>query len=199
MKSFAEWNSGKICVINRGVPGSGKSFTARQVLEKHGGGEPKDHIFSTDDYFGSGEEYRKNWAPDKLGKAHDWNFERFKDAVNKGVTPVIVDNTNVKRRDFMNYAHYARNAGYKVVVQEPSSPWWGDHAHMLNDKQKHGTELEDFARFLAGHHQGMEAKYGVTGNTHGVPLETIRNMLRKWQPNINSDNLFDDEFHSRNS
>lgn len=198
----------------RGIPNSGKSFTAKEMLKKYGGGDPYDHIFSTDDYWIQDlikekrqklannepidhqfydelerDTYRSNWNPDKLGSAHGWNFYRFKNAVDRWITPIVVDNTNVTAREIAHYAKYAKNAGYKIIIQEPTSPWWQDHRHMLNDKQKHGTELENFARFLAGYHQGMEQKYNAKGNQHGVPLDVIRRMIRRWQPNLSVDEV----------
>lgn len=213
MKSYDQWLEAKrnmndrIVVIMRGTPGSGKSYTARELLKKYGGGDPAAHIFSTDDYFiqdvlkerrdkeTAGEfvdaqyydelehdTYRHNWAAEKLGSAHGWNFRRFCKSVDMWMTPLVVDNTNTTAREIRGYVEYAHKAGYKIVIAEPSSPWWNDHKHMLDDKEKHGKQIEDFARFLAGFHQGMEKKYGARGNIHGVPLDVIRNMLRRWQP-----------------
>jgi predicted kinase len=210
MKTFQEWlDSTKILIIMRGIPGSGKSYTAKQMLEKYGGGDPHDHIFSTDDFFTQDvrafrrdnpesdidfdtwekEEYRKNWNGDSLKKAHDWNFDRFKEAINNGVTPVIVDNTNTKSLEMKRYVEYGVKYGYHIIIKEPDSQWWLDHSHMLSDKKKHGRKLEDFARLLAGHHQGMSKKYGTEGNQHGVPLQVIRNMIARWQPNLTVDDI----------
>jgi hypothetical protein len=225
MKTFSQWTESqdklhgkRVVVIMRGIPGSGKSFTAKQMLQKFGGGNPDEHIFNTDAYFiqdalkvrreaeASGnpmdhqyhdelekEEYRRNWSAEKLGAAHGWNFDRFKRAVDQWMTPLIVDNTNIRSVEAKRYAEYAHQAGYKIIIQEPESKWWQDHRAMLEDKQKYGTQLEDFARFLAGHHQGMSQKYGTQGNTHGVPLDVIRNMIRRWQPNLTLKDLIGDK------
>jgi NEDD4-binding protein 2 len=200
----------KVCIIMRGLSGSGKSFTAREQSRKYGGTE--DNIFSTDDFFVSdvksqrkaappdqqddtywneleGETYRANWNPEKLHAAHNWNHRRVEEAMKSGLTPIVVDNTNIRPREIRPYIKMAEQYGYKPVIQEPTSPWWNDHAHMLHDKQKYGKELEDFARYLAGYHQGYEQKYGARGNVHGVPLDTIRNMIRRWQPNLTVDKV----------
>lgn len=209
---FIENKSNRTLYIVRGIPGSGKSFIAKQIAEKNK--ISNDHIFNTDSFFIQDvlndrreaekkgepidyqyydelekETYRKNWSADRLGAAHGWNFARFKRAVDQWMTPLVIDNTNTTAREMRNYVEYAEKAGYKIVIQEPESQWWNDHKHMLNDKQKYGTQLEDFARFLAGHHQGMSKKYGTQGNSHGVPLDTIRNMIRRWQPNLTTDDI----------
>ena len=216
-KSFSNWVENKtnmktperVCVIMRSISGGGKSFTAREMLKKYGGGDPNEHIFNTDDYFIwdikqelqkkelAGEEidhqfydelmldtYRKNWSGSRLRAAHKWNFDRFQAALNQWMTPLVVDNTNLSVWEMKNYVEAAEKAGYKIIIQEPTSPWWQDHVHMLSDKSRYGKELEEFAHFLAGYHEGMTKKYGVTGNTHGVPLDSIRNQIRRWQPNI---------------
>ncbi len=55
MQTFKCWsenqNQERILVIMRSPPGGGKSFTAKEMLKKYGGGDPAGHIFSTDDYF----------------------------------------------------------------------------------------------------------------------------------------------------
>jgi hypothetical protein len=170
MKTFEEWNGGNVLYVMRGVSGSGKSYTAKQILASHGENlDPAKHIFSTDDYFGSGEEYKKNWSADKLGTAHGWNFWRFKDAIHKNVSPIIIDNTNTRKFEFEKYVEYARQFGYRVEIKESESPWWKAHSHMLADKQKYAGELENFAKLLA------------SKNTHGVPLENIKKMIDRWE------------------
>lgn len=196
----------------RGFPGSGKSYEARSLCQKYGG-NPDDNIFSTDDFWVWEvlqdyrqakldptcdhvywqelllDTYRANWTAEKLGRAHNWNHQRFETAVGLDISPVVVDNTNVKARDIRGYVQTAEEAGYEIQIHEPNSPWWLDHRAMLEAKQANGTALENFARFLAGFHEGMSAKYGVKGNTHGCPLDTIRNMIRRWQPNLTVEDI----------
>jgi hypothetical protein len=217
--NFTEWveqkKQIKTVYLVRSTSGGGKSYTARQILQNHGGGNEQDHIFTTDDFFiqdvlkerqalkAQGKPvdddfynelekdiYRKNWRGDMLHRAHKWNFERFKQAVQQGVNPVIVPNTFVSAWELKPYVAEAEANGYKVIIQESSSPWWKDHAHMLDNKDNHKAEIEEFANFLAGYHQGMAKKYGVKGgNEHGVPLDTIKSQLRKWQPNLTADEV----------
>lgn len=180
----------------RGIPGSGKSHRANELLVQYGG-NPDGHIFSTDNYFipvtremrRSGEyvspddelaEYRSNWSFDKLHAAHMNNIRQFKDAVDQRVTPVIVDNTNIKARDIKVYASYARDAGYEIKIEEPTSPWWKEYSPYLEARKSKvkkivdeaDKKIDEFARLLFGK------------NKHGVPLDTIRAMLDKWQSNL---------------
>lgn len=188
MTSFKTWieskKMDKICYIIRGFPGSGKSTTTNAILNLYNVDE--NHVFSTDNYWipqtiakrkvglpvSSQEEmkeYRDNWTPKKLSEAHQWNFDNFKNTVNHGITPVIVDNTNVKIRDFEDYVKYAQRAGYEIKFEEPTSPWWVENRPYLSSKDLHARKLDDLAKLLA------------SKNTHGVPEFVIRNMIDKWQ------------------
>jgi hypothetical protein len=202
----------KMLILMRGIPGSGKSYTARSICVQRKL-DPYLHIFSTDHFFCKDvmeqrrsvegnpdydpafwdeleiETYRSNWCYEDLACAHGWNHCRVDAALRDGLALVIVDNTNTKAKEMKRYAKMGEEAGYKILVQEPTSQWWIDHQHMLRDKQKFGRELEDFARFLAGFHQGMEAKYGAKGNQHGVPLQVIRNMIRGWECDLTIDDI----------
>jgi predicted kinase len=196
--------------IMRGLPGSGKSFETETLRQKLG--MPHSQVFSSDDFWVQDvltemrslpaeqvdkayydellkEVYRSRWSFETVPQAHKWNYNRFKDAVLQGLSPLIADSVNGKARDMRGYVALAEEHGYEIFIREPSSPWWMDHRHMLEDKQANGTALENFSRFLAGFHQGMEEKYGAKGNQHGVPLDAIRNMMRKWQTNLTVDDV----------
>ena len=108
--------------IARGVPGSGKSHTISKVV-------PKDNIFSTDQYWGP----NYNFDPSKLKEAHQWNFQRATDAVLNGLTPIGIDNTNIRWWEIKPYVELAKNNGYTVKYIEANSPWWNDISKKLNN------------------------------------------------------------------
>jgi len=174
-----------ICYILRGLPGSGKSFVVKQILE-HYGIPYHGHVFSTDNFYipvsynlkTSGEivpleeerqEYISNWSQEKQGIAHSNNLKLFKIAVYKEVSLVIVDNTNVNVKSFKEYKTYAEGLGYKVIFKEPISEWWKLYSPYLKDKVKYNKELNEFAAVLA------------SKNTHGVPLGVIFRMIMNWE------------------
>jgi predicted kinase len=197
MKKFNEWVEGKdkkIAIIMRGISGSGKSFTANQISKQLGGTE--DNIFSTDNYFipitkelkkkgmdvskeDELQEYKSNWAAHKLGHAHGLNLDNFKKAVNSGMTPIVVDNTNTRVFEFSKYVEYAKNAGYEVKIQEPTSDWWKKYSPYLADKNnpQNRKELEKFAMEL------------FQRNSHGVPLDVIKNMLNRWHHDVKTEDF----------
>lgn len=138
-------------IIMRGIPGSSKSYTAQQLKAK----SPNDtEIFSTDDYFILNGNGTYKFDHTKLGAAHRWNYHRVVDAINRKVQTIIVDNTNIKAKDFKNYIIVAVENGYDVELKEGSAPWKYD----VN---------ECFKR-----------------NTHGVPYSTIEKMAKNFEHNL---------------
>ncbi|NXX92200.1 N4BP2 protein, partial [Centropus bengalensis] len=89
--------TGQVLVLLRGVPGSGKTYLARALLEDNPGGI----VLSTDDYFYKHGQY--HYDPDCLGEAHDWNRKRAKEAFEMRITPIIIDNTNIQAWEMKPY------------------------------------------------------------------------------------------------
>ena len=126
----------RVVYIMRGLPGSGKSTRARQLVGPYG------LVASTDDWFvGADEVYR--YDPEKAGVAHEWNHRRFRAAVAAGVPAIAVDNTNVIVAHYRPYAAFAEAAGYEVrLVPVPT---------LLSDEElaartTHGVPVETIRR-----------------------------------------------------
>ncbi len=160
----------KILYIMRGVPSSGKSFDAKRLAGEHG------LIFSTDDQWGKGiEEYKANWAKAKkednvgslLGRYHRLNLELAVGAMKRGASPVVIDNTNIKKRDVRPYVEAGFQYDYDVRIEEPTSKWWAETKVILGQKDNK-QELDRAAERLEGR------------NSHGVPKSIILKMLQRW-------------------
>ena len=161
----------KFCFIMRGVPGSGKSTTARQIINsamkpglihrtrpgmaeaifsEDGFGPFKciARIHATDTYFYD-LDGTYNFDPSKLKEYHEANYKSFlHDVEDLGIELVIVDNTNTQTWEWKHYHEAAINNGYITsIVEMPHPP--------------------------------AELCFGR--NTHGVPLEGIKAMLNRWQ------------------
>jgi len=231
----------KVCIILRGLPGSGKSTLVKELLKKYNVGY--DHVFSSDLHFtpvannirelihptpenmplnkaiamcseilktwfgatwskhkddgqsafiefkklfdkgeyydalavaknlhGSIEnvEYHHKWNPSAVGYSHSVCTSHFQQAVDAGVTPVIIDNTNVNRSACRPYVEYAKEAKYKIEFKEPTSDHWLANRDLFSDKYKNKTKIDDFAQALS------------EKNAHGVSKETILKMINKW-------------------
>jgi predicted kinase len=130
----------------RGLPGSGKSTTAKRILNKFRG------IYgsivckcSADDYF-TDDHGNYNFDATKLGRAHGACQTKAKVAMEEGISLVVVDNTNTMKKEMNPYLKVAKKQGYKVRII------------MVG-----GTEEEDI-------------KLYTSRNVHGVPEEAIRRM-----------------------
>lgn len=166
-----------ILYIMRGVPGSGKTYRAHQLVN-----QDKSRIFSADKWFSpkeDPEEYRRNWSKEKLFTAHNWCKSSLAEAMQRGVSPVVVDNTNIKRRDFMSYIDMANQYQYMYTIEESQSPWWLEIRKLLDDQNGNENQLKEWAKKLS---EGFEYKDAIIKNTHGVPEDVILKMLMSFQP-----------------
>lgn len=136
-------------IIMRGIPGAGKSTKAKELV---GAGE----IHSTDTLIENTGDYReffenmitsKNFLP--LSQMHSKNLRNVKLAMWDGISPIIVDNTNIKANESKAYVVHALEAGYA-------------------DKN---------IKFVDIGTSGLDAKTLANRNTHGVPLDKIESMI----------------------
>lgn len=132
---------GLVLVLLRGLPGSGKSFLARTMQEDN----PSGVILSTDDYFYINGQYQ--FDVKYLGEAHEWNQNRAKEAFEKKVSPVIIDNTNLQAWEMKPYVALSQKHKYKVLFREPDT-WWKFRPKELARRNIHGVSKEKITRML---------------------------------------------------
>ncbi|XP_063166345.1 NEDD4-binding protein 2 isoform X2 [Candoia aspera] len=134
--------TGHVLILLRGLPGSGKSYLARALLEDN----PCGITLSTDDYF-----YQKNgqyqFDADSLAEAHEWNWKRAKEAFKKRITPIIIDNTNTQAWEMKPYIALSQQHKYKVIFREPDT-WWKFKPKELERRNIHGVSKEKIKRML---------------------------------------------------
>jgi predicted kinase len=149
-------------IIMRGISGSGKSTKAREL-------KGKGVIHSTDDVISSMGDYNtfftdmmknKDFSP--LQKAHQTNLKNAIDSMKNGVSPVIIDNTNLAPWEAKAYVKAALEMGFDDENIEIVNIGTG------------GASAEELAK----------------RNTHGVPLDKIKAMIDKY--NANKDITIDD-------
>ncbi len=141
----------KKMILIRGLPGSGKSYLAHDMLHLSG------VILCTDDLFtacgpGPNEYYNQHylWCPEGLGEAHKLNQWKTRVACSKEISPIIIPNTLTTWREVEPYAEIAKNYCYAVQIQEPDTSWKFD----VDECTKR--------------------------NSHGVPREGIQRMKDRW-------------------
>jgi predicted kinase len=140
----------QVLIVMRGIPGSGKSTKAKQLAGANG------VIHSTDDVIEAQGDYNeffekmfasKDFSP--LSKAHSTNLKNLIESLKNGVSPVILDNTNIKQNE--------AKAAVKAALEMG-----------LDDKN---INFEDIGT------GGLSAQQLADRNTHGVPLDKIESMI----------------------
>ena len=153
----------KQLILPRGLPGSGKSTwtqlrVARHFEEDRGRSAA---ICSTDDYHLIDGEYV--FQPEKLAHFHAQNQIRAHRYMELGTELVVIDNTNIRRKDMATYINSAQQFGYEVeeVI------FGKEHLIPGDDMTKDLIDayIEDCAK----------------RNTHGVPLEIIAKMAARFE------------------
>ncbi|GAB0092717.1 uncharacterized protein DMENIID0001_077480 [Sergentomyia squamirostris] len=140
-------NSGiKVMILIRGLPGSGKTFLARRIVDETVKGDYRRHIFSADDFF-TDVNGIYNYDRDKLSAAHSFTQNSVYKRAYDGWSPIIVDNTHMELWEMLPYCKYAVQFGYMVHVLEPATPWaW--HLARLVQKNTHNVSREALERKL---------------------------------------------------
>lgn len=136
-------------IVMRGIPGSGKSTKAKELVSEG-------VIHSTDTVIESQGDYNKffelmfeskDFTP--LSKAHTTNLKNVVASLKEGVSPVILDNTNIKQNES------------KAAVKAALEMGLADHNIKFVDIGTGGLTAEQLAE----------------RNTHGVPLEKIQSLI----------------------
>ncbi|XP_039754845.1 uncharacterized protein LOC120629849 isoform X2 [Pararge aegeria] len=150
----------RILIIMRGLPGSGKTYLAERIIDAiycTRNQYYSTHILSTDAYFMRNGDYI--YDKSRISEAHEWNQRRARDAMAEGVSPVIIDNTNIELWEMECYVVQGVKNGYIIEVLEPNTPW------------------------------AKKANQLCRRNSHNVPVAAIRRKLDNFQSGINGDYL----------
>ena len=136
-------------IIMRGIPGAGKSTKAKTLV-----GEGIIH--STDSIIERSGDYREFFAKMvetknfmALGRAHSKNLKESIESMKAGISPVIIDNTNIKHNEAKGYVMAALELGYS----------------------------DQNIKFVDVGTGGLVAEGLAARNTHGVPLDKIKQMI----------------------
>lgn len=152
----------------RGLPSSGKSYTAKRLAGKTG------VVCETDEYFYAkvGTDPSKyDYREELMEEAERWNVERFRNAVDGGRTPIVVDRGNSLSIDSQIYARYAVEHGYTVQLKEPESVWWQELRVLLKYKGYTKPVLDVWAERLAA----------VSRAAYRVSVSTIHRRMGRWK------------------
>ncbi|XP_049872220.1 uncharacterized protein LOC126371076 isoform X2 [Pectinophora gossypiella] len=175
------YNQGsRILILMRGIPGSGKTYLARQIIEITIGAtyaDFKTHILSTDDFFMVRGKYL--YDKSRISEAHEWNQRRSRAAMRQGLSPIIIDNTNVEIWEMEPYVKEGVRNGYYIEVVEPNTPW-AKKANQLLKRNTHNVPPATICRMLDNYQDGITGEflkkyYGLSYPAKMVP-PVMRNM-----------------------
>lgn len=110
----------KTLYLMQGIPGSGKTTIAKIIADRE-----EAIIFSTDDFWIHHDEtgLHYHFDPTRLGEAHRWNQQRTaKEMASLDGGNIVIDNTNIKKRDVQPYVTLARIFEYEIVVMRVDVP-----------------------------------------------------------------------------
>lgn len=164
----------RVMICMRGAPGSGKSFLARNIVDRTMDGDYANHIFSTDDFFYDNRTKKYNYNRQQLSQAHDWNQHRVAQRALNGWSPIIVDNTNMKWWEMTPYVKEGIRNGYIVHILEPNTPWSKSVGQLLK-KNKHNVEREAIVRMLDNYEPGTVAQILQSMNLRATSQPKLRN------------------------
>ena len=118
-------------------------------------------ICSTDNFHIEGDKYV--FKPDRLNEFHIKNQFFARKHMLLGTELVIIDNTNIKRRDMRSYIDAAEGCGYEIdeiIVGEE---------YLVPGDEMTPQLIDGYINLCAKR------------NTHGVPQEAIERMARKFE------------------
>ena len=139
-------------IIMVGIPGSGKSTMAKSIV---GNGI----IHSTDDLIEANGDYNDFFREMKeknnfsaLSQMHKRNLSNAINSMEAGITPLIIDNTNLSPSESKNYVMSALEVGFD----------------------------DNNIKFIDIGTNGLSAQELANRNTHNVPLDKIKSMIDKY-------------------
>ncbi len=103
----------KTVIINRAVPGSGKTTITNCIVNELKKNSISVSIHSTDEYFMVGNKYLFNI--EKLNDYHQKNLKEFEKSLINNIDVVICDNTNIAPWQSEPYTKLARKYNYQII------------------------------------------------------------------------------------
>lgn len=104
----------KTVIINRAVPGSGKTTITNFILKELVNKNIDSVVHSTDDFFMINNRYI--FDKNKLTFYHERNFEKFQKSIKNNIDVIVCDNTNISPWETEPYTKFARKHNYQIII-----------------------------------------------------------------------------------
>ena len=140
-ESFRYIRRSKVVFIMRGLPGSGKSFLAKQIAQRY----KCSHIVCSADHYFMLQDGEYSHEQTKLGEAHKYCQETCKKAMAIEKKHVVIDNCNIQRFEIQAYFSLAKANNYLTLIVEPKTSWKFD-VKALAANNKHGCSPDYIER-----------------------------------------------------
>ena len=111
----------KKILINRGIPGSGKSESVFQYTRRNDIDISDTLVCSTDHYSECHGVYV--FDIERLGLFHRLNKEDVERACQREIHYIFVDNTNITWKEIKPYVEIGLEYGYSIEILEPETEW----------------------------------------------------------------------------
>ncbi|KAM4699129.1 NEDD4-binding protein 2-like 1 isoform 1-T1 [Discoglossus pictus] len=184
----------------RGLPGSGKSSLARKLKRDF----PSALVFSTDNYFIL-EDGTYLYDHELLREAHKWNQKQARQAMNRGKTPIIIDNTNIQAWEMKPYVIMMGEGESELMIYSPVIKqdllkiWCDTNPRELEFNSPDALENNYQVVFLE---PDTRWKFNVPElarkNSHGVPRDKIQRMKEVYEHNVTFHTVLHSEKPTRN-
>lgn len=140
-------------IAMRGVSGSGKSTRVKELIKEFMEANPDGatYVCSADNFFVDPASGKYEFDHKKISSAHVWCKGNANAALSLGTDLVIIDNTHTQTWEWKPYQELAEQFGY------------------------------DFETCVVGELDEASLKEYANRNTHGVPLDAIRRMAKRFE------------------
>ena len=139
--------------IMRGIPGAGKSTKAKEIVKEGSIHSTDALIEATGNYKGYFKKMVDSGDWSEHGRTHNQNFINAREDMLRGISPIVIDNTNIRPNEAKKYVKEALELGYS----------------------------DENIKFIDIGNSGLSCEELCKRNTHGVGLETIKRMYNSYR------------------
>lgn len=132
----------KKLIILRGIPGSGKTTHARELMQYYIKENKTVTHFEADMFF-TKPDGTYDWKPSLIGVAHKWCQDKVRNALNTNDV-VIVANTSLTKTEVDTYVEIGKAACADITIQRLTGNYQNVHKVPDETLQKMKEKLQDY-------------------------------------------------------